>query len=260
VSNNEELFAAKLSELTDSLLALKNLGRQLTADQEKLVALARTQPRLHPTAADAPAGDNHPERPRLSAAEAQVELDKVREILGDCTRCKLHEGRQKIVFGAGGAGAELMFIGEGPRAEEDRQGIPFVGRAGDLLTKMIQAMGKSRDDVFIANIVKCRPPGNRDPEPDEVATCIPFLEAQIEAINPRVIVGLGRVAIQNLLQTKTPISKMRGQWQEYRGIPVMPTYHPAYLLRSPGAKRPAWDDLQQVMVKLGWQPPQRKKG
>lgn len=256
MNQNADLLAEKLGELAESLLALRKLGRQLTTEQARLVDLARTQPRILAVATPA---EPVAVAPRADAGSAQAELDALREQIGDCTRCKLHEGRDKIVFGVGSPTAELMFIGEGPGAEEDRQGIPFVGRAGDLLTKMIQAMGKQRDDVFIANIVKCRPPGNRDPETDEVATCIDFLYSQIEIIKPSVIVCLGRIAVQNLLQTKTPVSKLRGQWQTLAGIPVMPTYHPAYLLRSPSAKKPTWDDLQLAMAKLGWPLPQRGK-
>jgi len=267
VNDNDDLLSEKLAALAESLMALKGLGRQLTADQQKLVELAHAQPRLRPTMApaesDAAAPATAPPPREISdaaAAERQSELDRIRDLLGDCTRCKLHEGRQNIVFGAGNPGAELMFVGEGPGAEEDRQGIPFVGRAGDLLTKMIEAMGKKRGDVYIGNIVKCRPPGNRDPEADEVQACIPFLHAQIEAIQPRAIVCLGRVAMQNLLNTKVAVSKLRGQWQDFQGIPVMPTYHPAYLLRSPQAKRPTWEDLQKVIAHLNWTVPQRTKG
>jgi len=165
---------------------------------------------------------------RLAAADS---LGAVREILGECTRCKLHQDRKNVVFGVGSENADLMFVGEGPGADEDEQGEPFVGRAGRKLTEMIQAIGYQRDEVYIANIVKCRPPGNRDPQPDEVATCSPFLFAQIRAIAPKVIVTLGSPATKTLLETKTGITRLRGQWHEFQGIALMPTFHPAYLLR-----------------------------
>ncbi|MEO1173035.1 MAG: uracil-DNA glycosylase [Myxococcota bacterium] len=182
-------------------------------------------------------------------------LAQVRDALGDCTRCKLHRGRTQIVFGVGDPDARLMFIGEGPGRDEDLQGEPFVGRAGQLLTRMIAAMGLRRENVYIANIVKCRPPRNRDPEPDEVEACEPFLKAQIAAVRPEVIVTLGKYAAQTLLQQKTPISRLRGTWTEYEGTALMPTFHPAYLLRTPAEKRPVWQDLQAVMKRLGLVPP-----
>lgn len=187
---------------------------------------------------------------RVSAASSQDSLDALRADLGDCQRCRLHQGRNKIVFGQGHPQADLVFVGEGPGAEEDRQGLAFVGKAGELLTKMIKAMGFSRDEVYICNIVKCRPPGNRDPEPDEVAACEPFLKAQLALLQPKVIVAMGKYAAQTLLNTKTPITRMRGQWSSYAGIDLMPTFHPAYLLRNAAAKRPVWDDLQAVMRRL----------
>ena len=177
-------------------------------------------------------------------------LEEVRRALGDCQRCKLCSGRKNIVFGVGNPKAKLVFVGEGPGAEEDNQGIPFVGAAGQLLTKMIAAMGYTRDEVYICNVVKCRPPGNRNPEPDEIAACQPFLEAQLNAIRPSVIVTLGKFAAQTLLRTDTPITRLRGQWREYVGIPLMPTFHPAYLLRNPAEKKSAWTDLQAVMTRF----------
>jgi uracil-DNA glycosylase family 4 len=175
----------------------------------------------------------------------------VREELGECTRCKLGRGRTRLVFGVGDPGAELMFVGEGPGADEDRQGEPFVGRAGQLLTKMIEAMGYRRGEVYIANVVKCRPPENRNPEPDEMEACEPFLRAQIAAIRPKVIVALGKIAVQALLRETSPISRLRGRWFDYEGVRLMPTFHPAYLLRSPDEKKKAWEDLQLVMKELG---------
>lgn len=194
--------------------------------------------------------------PERSAARMLIEI---REDLGDCTRCKLHPERKNIVFGVGNPDAELMFVGEGPGADEDEQGEPFVGRAGQLLTKMIQAMGKQRSDVYIANVVKCRPPGNRAPTPDEVAACGPFLRRQIEAIGPKIICTLGNAATTALLGRNEGITKLRGKFHPFEGggIVVMPTYHPAFLLRSPDHKKEAWNDLQQVMAELGWPMPKR---
>jgi len=182
------------------------------------------------------------------------DLEKIREDLGDCTRCPLHKGRLKIVFGEGHPRASLMFVGEGPGADEDRQGRPFVGRAGQLLTKMIQAMGLDRSEVYIANVVKCRPPENRDPLPEEIATCFPFLEAQITAVAPRIIVALGRVAAGTLLGVKSSLSDLRGRFHDRKGVPVIPTYHPSFLLRQESDRRwkaEAWSDLKKVMELLG---------
>src|SRR6266852_4676161 len=178
-------------------------------------------------------------------------LLKIREDLGECTRCKLHRTRHKIVFGDGNPKAELIFVGEGPGADEDAQGLPFVGRAGKLLTQMIEAMGLQRKDVYICNVVKCRPPENRQPEEDEVTTCSPFLLRQIDTIAPKVIVCLGAVAAKTLLQTNRGISQFRGEWLEFRGRKLLATYHPAYLLRNPPAKSEVWKDLQKVMAVLG---------
>ncbi|HEX3645290.1 MAG TPA: uracil-DNA glycosylase [Vicinamibacterales bacterium] len=179
-----------------------------------------------------------------SAAEALV---AIREDIGDCTRCKLHTlGRTQVVFGVGNPDADLMFVGEAPGADEDEQGIPFIGRAGQLLTKIIEAINLRRDDVYIANIIKCRPPQNRNPEPDEVASCEPFLFRQIDVIKPKVIVALGKYAAQTLLRRETPISRLRGQVFDYRGAKLVPTFHPAYLLRNPSSKREVWEDMKLV--------------
>jgi DNA polymerase len=182
-----------------------------------------------------------------SAAEA---LATVRADLGECTRCKLHEGRTHLVFGVGHPEARLMFVGEGPGADEDEQGIPFVGRAGQLLTQIVKAMGYERDEVYIANVVKCRPPGNRNPEPDEIERCEPFLMRQIDVIKPEVIVALGKFAAQTLLRTAEPISRLRGRFHPLGAAQLMPTFHPSYLLRNPSAKREVWDDMKQVMAVL----------
>jgi DNA polymerase len=200
--------------------------------------------------------------PSLFEAADRIEGDSLDRICGElagCTRCKLHQRRTNIVFGVGNPKAELVFVGEGPGHEEDVQGLPFVGRAGQLLTQMITAMGLSRDDVYIANVVKCRPPENRTPEKDEVATCLPFLLRQLGAINPKAIVCLGVVATQALLDTNKSILHFRGQWFDFRGAKLMATYHPAYLLRNPHAKPEVWADLKKVMAFLGLTPPKGKR-
>jgi DNA polymerase len=193
--------------------------------------------------------------------EKRVEGDTlplIREFIGECTRCKLSKGRTKIVFGTGSPKARLMFVGEGPGRDEDLSGEPFVGRAGKLLTDMIKAMGLQREDVYIANIVKCRPPENRQPEHDEVEACSPFLMRQIDVIRPQVICTLGNTPTQTLLQTTQGISKFRGQWFDFRDTKLLPTYHPAYLLRNPAAKADVWKDLQKVMAVLGLQAPKKR--
>jgi uracil-DNA glycosylase len=178
-------------------------------------------------------------------------LEAIRGDIGDCTRCKLHlQGRKQIVFGVGNPNADLMFVGEAPGADEDIQGIPFVGRAGQLLTKIIEAIGLTRDDVYIANVIKCRPPGNRNPDPDEVDTCEPFLFRQIDSIKPKVIVALGTFAAKALLKTQDPISRLRGREYDYRGATLIPTFHPAFLLRSPERKRDVWEDMKKVRALL----------
>jgi len=186
--------------------------------------LGRAAPPLAAPPLEAPPGEAPPRPPAGLAA--------IRETIGDCRRCKLCEARTNIVFGVGNPDAELMFVGEGPGADEDARGEPFVGRAGQKLNEMIRSIGLTREQVYIANVVKCRPPGNRDPEPDEVATCSPFLFAQIEAIAPKVIVALGSPATKTLLGTRSGITALRGKWGSFRGVPVMPTFHPAYLLRA----------------------------
>jgi uracil-DNA glycosylase family 4 len=174
-------------------------------------------------------------------------LAAVRIDIGDCVRCKLHaQGRKQIVFGVGNPDADLMFVGEAPGADEDIQGIPFVGRAGQLLTKIIEAIDLKREDVYIANVIKCRPPGNRNPEQDEVETCEPFLFRQIDVIKPKVIVALGTFAARALLRTLDPISRLRGRVYDYRGAKLIPTFHPAYLLRNPASKREVWEDMKVV--------------
>jgi DNA polymerase len=188
---------------------------------------------------------NHEPAPLYKSSEDA--LVGVRTDIGDCTRCKLHTlGRRQIVFGVGNPNADLMFVGEAPGADEDVQGIPFVGRAGQLLTKIIEAIDLKREDVYIANVIKCRPPGNRNPEQDEVETCEPFLFQQIDIIKPKVIVALGTFAARALLRTLDPISRLRGRMFDYRGAKLIPTFHPAYLLRNPSSKREVWEDMKLV--------------
>jgi DNA polymerase len=195
---------------------------------------------------------------RYPGLEKTTTLEELSAFIGDCKRCKLAPLRTHLVFGVGNPNADLMFVGEAPGADEDARGEPFVGRAGQLLTDIIErGMGLSRADVYICNVIKCRPPDNRNPEPDEVAACEPFLMRQIDLVRPRAIVALGSFAVQALLKVKTPISRLRGNWQEVRGVKLMPTFHPAYLLRSPGEKRLVWQDIQEVMKLLGLEIPAR---
>jgi len=184
--------------------------------------------------------------------EATRNLEELRTHIGDCRRCKLAPHRTHLVFGVGNPRARLVFVGEAPGRDEDLQGEPFVGRAGQLLTEIItKGMKLRREDVYIANVIKCRPPDNRNPEPDEVASCEPFLLRQLELIGPEVVVALGKFAVQTLLRVKTPITQLRGRWYDYHGIKLMPTFHPAYLLRNPADKRLVWQDIQKVMLELG---------
>ncbi|MCD6292053.1 MAG: uracil-DNA glycosylase [Deltaproteobacteria bacterium] len=189
-------------------------------------------------------------RPQRDPAKA---LAEIRKELGDCQRCPLHKTRNQLVFGAGDPDAELMFVGEAPGADEDRQGEPFVGRSGQLLSKIIAAIGKTRDQVYIGNIIKCRPPGNRNPEASEIAVCSPFLDRQIEVIQPKVICALGTFAAQTMLNSNISIGKLRGRAHPYKDLCLLvPTFHPAYLLRSPGKKRETWEDMQIIMKLLDW--------
>ncbi len=183
----------------------------------------------------------------------QESLDAIRLDLGDCRRCGLAASRTKLVYGVGNSNARLVLVGEAPGREEDLRGEPFVGEAGRLLDRILHAMGMQREDVYICNVLKCRPPNNRDPLPEEVATCEAFLNRQVAAIRPQVIVGLGRFAVHSLLKTRVPISQLRGEWQNYQGIPLMPTYHPAYLLRNPEGKREVWEDMKSVLRMLNTQ-------
>jgi len=235
------------------------INQQISYEEVALPKSIRN-PELPKATQPAPRVTHKPEPLPVPAASSLFEafdkvpddtLLKIRTDLGECTRCKLHTTRNKIVFGDGNPKAELVFVGEGPGHDEDMQGLPFVGRAGKLLTQMIEAMGLQRNDVYICNVVKCRPPENRAPEKDEVEQCSPFLLRQIDAIAPKVIVCLGSTAAQTVLETNRGISQFRGQWLEFRGRKLMATYHPAYLLRNPSAKSEVWKDLQKVMAVLG---------
>jgi uracil-DNA glycosylase len=246
---DDRAWSSESQELREEMAARKSAIVAKAADKNVLQVLT-----------------SHPEQ---SVADPIAALKLIREDLGDCTRCKLHkQGRKQIVFGVGNPRAELMFVGEGPGADEDTQGEPFVGRAGHLLNNMIKAMGIRREDVYIANIVKCRPPGNRTPERDECETCSPFLMRQIAVIQPKVVVALGAVAAKNLLAINAPMSELRGRFYDFMpsgasidpswlGTKLAVTYHPAFLLRDPRQKGEAWKDLQMVMKYLGLQPPKK---
>ncbi len=228
-----------------------NTARDPSLDEEEASSM------ISPTIPRARAADPEDDlfsapKPEAGVSDPARALAIIREDLGACTRCRLHkQGRQQIVFGVGNPKADLMFVGEAPGADEDEQGEPFVGRAGQLLNNMIKAMGIRREDVYIANIIKCRPPGNRVPERDECETCSPFLLRQIAAIQPKVIVALGAVAAKTLLAINAPMAELRGRWYDFRGIKLAVTYHPAFLLRDPRQKKEAWKDLQRVMQELG---------
>jgi uracil-DNA glycosylase len=230
------------------------MGVPRTVSARRATPAAALAPAREPAALNDAAAARPPGAPGLAL---------VREELGDCQRCKLAPLRQNIVFGVGNPNAHLVFVGEAPGADEDAQGEPFVGKAGQLLTKMIEAMGYARQDVYICNILKCRPPGNRNPEDDEISRCEPFLKAQLAVLRPRVIVALGKFAAQCLLRDDTPISRMRGTFRSYEGIQLMPTFHPAYLLRDPTKKKDTWDDLKAVnavLKRLGLEPPRPAAG
>jgi uracil-DNA glycosylase len=260
VTTRPEDLAAHLRFLAD--LGVEGFSRDASWRHraEAAARVAAAQDTLGPAAtpgragsavASAPAAAPATSEPLVAVARSHADaLAAIREALGDCTRCKLHGGRTNLVFGVGNPNSPLMFVGEGPGADEDEQGIPFVGRAGQLLTQIIKAMGYERDQVYITNVVKCRPPDNRNPEPDEIASCEPFLHHQIDAIEPRVIVALGKFAAQTLLKTTDSISRLRGRFHRLGHAEVMPTFHPSYLLRNPAAKREVWEDMKQVMAKL----------
>jgi uracil-DNA glycosylase family 4 len=216
----------------------------------------RREPRELPEPAPAAVGNSLPILEAPAVGDKVAALREIRDDIGDCRRCVLHKGRTNLVFGVGNPNADLMFVGEGPGADEDAQGEPFVGRAGQLLNNMITAMGLRRQDVYIANVVKCHPPGNRTPEREECDTCSPFLLRQIAAIKPKVIVALGAVAAKNLLSVNDSMANLRGRFYDFRGIKLAVTYHPTFLLRDPRQKKETWKDLQMVMQHLGLKPPQ----
>jgi DNA polymerase len=234
----------------DELLALvRSLKAQIQFDIDAGKTPAYVCVKAEPTAGDKSAAEKLRVQSR-TASRKLLTLGDVKKELGDCQRCSLGQVRTNIVFGEGNPKAEIVFVGEAPGGDEDIQGRPFVGRAGQLLTKIIAAMGLKRTDVYICNILKCRPPGNRNPGPEEIAACEPILIKQLEAINPRVICALGTFAARTLLKTDVPITVLRGKFHAYLGIQLMPTYHPAYLLRNPGAKKQVWEDVQKIMKLL----------
>lgn len=242
MSDERAELAADLLERARYFATLTDMGLPLV---EAGIVTGAPGPAVQPRTEAAPPAVRAATSAAPPAASAET-LEAIREDIGDCQRCKLAGGRKTIVFGQGDPKARLMFVGEAPGADEDEQGLAFVGKAGQLLTKIIEAIGMRREDVFIANVLKCRPPGNRNPEPDEIVQCQPFLERQILSIRPEVLVGLGKFGAHWLLKTAEPITRLRGRLGDYRGIKVMPTYHPAYLLRNPGAKKEVWEDMKVV--------------
>ncbi|HLY99395.1 MAG TPA: uracil-DNA glycosylase [Candidatus Angelobacter sp.] len=233
-------------------MGIHDFYKQPVAEQDQPILMSSELT----TAKPEPEPESTPSSPSLPVIQDKASaLAAIREDIGDCTRCRLHQGRNKLVFGVGNMNAELMFVGEGPGADEDAQGEPFVGRGGQLLNNMISAMGLKREEVYIANVVKCRPPGNRTPEKDECDTCSPFLMRQIAVIRPKVIVALGATAAKNLLAVNDSMINLRGRWYDFRESKLAVTYHPAYLLRDPRQKKETWKDLQMVMKYLGLQPP-----
>lgn len=241
-------MSAEIESREELLTLVRSLSERVRVDGSGGRPLSYLSPKRSGGEADAEEGPA-PEA-GTSGEAGHSALEALREELGDCRRCPLHQTRHRIVFGEGAPRAELVFVGEAPGADEDAQGRPFVGRAGQLLTKIIGAMGLKREDVYICNILKCRPPGNRNPQPDEIAACEPFLIRQLQVIRPKVICALGTFSAHTLLKSEAPISVLRGCFHAYQGIPLMPTYHPAYLLRNPGAKKQVWEDVQMVMKAL----------
>jgi uracil-DNA glycosylase family 4 len=240
-------------------LGIHDFYRRPIEQSDAAVVAAATATIAEPTEPPADMPRTKPAATVEQSTDRVSTLRLIREEMGDCTRCRLHkQGRKQIVFGVGNPHADLMFIGEAPGADEDEQGEPFVGRAGQLLTNMIKAMGLRREDVYIANIIKCRPPGNRTPERDECETCSVFLMQQIKVISPKAIVALGAVAAKTLLAVNAPMSELRGKWYDFRGTKLAITYHPAFLLRDPRQKKETWKDLQMVMRELGLQVPEKQ--
>jgi uracil-DNA glycosylase len=247
-SSEEEEFIQLVTSLRQHLGRRQRVGLSLVSSGEETDSLIVKKIVKNEGLLSGTAGDLFADS---SPAFQAKSLEELRAAIGDCRRCKLWSGRTHLVFGVGNPKANLMFIGEGPGRDEDLQGEPFVGRAGQLLTDIItKGIGLRREDVYIANVVKCRPPENRNPEPDEVASCEPFLKKQIELVRPEIIVALGKFAVQTLLQTKAPITKLRGRWHSYHGIKLMPTFHPAYLLRNPADKKLVWEDIKKVIKEM----------
>ena len=256
ISANEEENAISANEEENMISANEEENVISTNEEENVISANEEEDVIQATAIQATAIlANKIEITNEETMMKTQALEKVRDEMGDCKRCKLSQGRTNIVFGEGNPAARLMFIGEGPGADEDAQGRPFVGKAGQVLTNLILKLGFKREDFYIANIVKCRPPGNRDPEEDEIIACRVFLEKQIDAISPLVIMTLGRVATHALLSSEETISRMRGRFYDFRGIKVMPTFHPSYLLRSPKQKMKTWDDARAAMRVLGIEVP-----
>ena len=236
------------ADILERLEYYRELGVKWTARKPAARAAGRRGEPRPSAPAPKPAARIFPQTESMFDRVAAVSesLEAIRADLGDCRRCKLAAARKNIVFGSGDPRAELMFVGEAPGADEDEQGLPFVGRAGQLLTKIIEAIGMRREEVYICNILKCRPPENRNPEPDEIASCQPFLLRQIQSVKPKVVCALGTFGAQTLLQTREPISRLRGQLIDFRGAKLMATFHPAYLLRNPNEKRKVWEDMQKI--------------
>lgn len=245
-----------IASLRRYLEELKETG----VDELPLAPVPRGERAVQPPEPTAPAAVPAPPAPvaKPQTAAAGETLDDIRRDLGECVRCRLGSQRTNLVFGVGNPRARLVFIGEAPGRDEDLKGEPFVGEAGQLLTKIIQAMGFARDEVYICNVLKCRPPGNRNPHHDEIVQCAPFMLRQVRAIGPEAIVALGTFAAQTLLATKEPISRLRGRFHDYHGIPLMPTFHPAFINRNPVHKREVWEDMKQVMALLGKDVPAKK--
>ncbi len=259
----EVLGAMKDDGVTRLEVSLEAAGRLKTVRRARAAAPQGSRApaaavRAAPAAMPPPPAPARPPTPAASADDPTgKELKRIAVTVAACTKCPLHKERTRTVPGQGHPHPEIMFVGEAPGADEDRSGLAFVGAAGQLLTRMIEAMGLTRDEVFIANIAKCRPPGNRPPAPDEMAACLPFLREQIAVLKPKVIVALGATSARGLLNLETPISRLRGQWQDFAGIELMPTFHPAYLLRNPSAKHEVWEDLKAALKRIGRTPPPR---
>ena len=257
-----DLAGALEAELMADAAAADEIDPAVRAEFLSLKVQKSESPRVQGSDSSAGPGlrsGRESERPKVPDAAIAVsdevlagcaDIESIARLIGACEACPLSKTRTRVVPGVGRLSPDVMFIGEGPGADEDRQGLPFVGRAGELLTKMIAAMGYAREEVFIANVVKCRPPDNRKPTPQEMSACMPYLRRQVALVNPKTIVALGATAVQGLFNTTQGINSLRGRWMSFQGIPVMPTFHPAYLLRMPVAKRDAWSDLKQVMARL----------